>query len=232
MSGKIRAPRCSSGTRSAQRPRLPPASEGDAESRSPWRPSNGCGRKREVQSIRFLSDARHRAVVLGRGDDERVAREQAPLELLRARRNALRRLDVAVVGAARRSRASTRGRRSRRSLGDARRERGELAVERLGAERRREDEHLELWIRRRIGHACSICQSCEGWYRTKRRERPPPFRPQESPFWLGRFSHHWSIRTERLTKQGPMRSESTIAKAAADRAAIERWESEGGSPLD
>lgn len=40
--------------RSVHRPRLPPASDGDAESNSPCRPSNGRGRKREVQSIRFL----------------------------------------------------------------------------------------------------------------------------------------------------------------------------------
>jgi hypothetical protein len=55
MSGKMRAPRCSNGTRSAHSPRLPPTIDGDADSSSPWRPSNGCGRKREVQSMTFLS---------------------------------------------------------------------------------------------------------------------------------------------------------------------------------
>src|SRR5262249_5979308 len=35
MSGKMRAPRCSSGTRRDQRPRLPPASDGDADRRRP-----------------------------------------------------------------------------------------------------------------------------------------------------------------------------------------------------
>jgi len=36
---------------------LPPPIDGDAERRSAWwwRPSKVCGRKREVQSIRFLS---------------------------------------------------------------------------------------------------------------------------------------------------------------------------------
>src|ERR1043165_7216589 len=51
----MRAPRCSSGTRSAQRPRLPPAIDGDAERRKPCLPLNGWGRKRDVQSIVFFS---------------------------------------------------------------------------------------------------------------------------------------------------------------------------------
>jgi hypothetical protein len=33
---------------------LPPPSDGDADMRSPCFPSNGCGRKRDVQSIKFL----------------------------------------------------------------------------------------------------------------------------------------------------------------------------------
>src|SRR5215211_3192835 len=40
--------------RSDQRPRLSPAIDGEAESRSPCRPLNGCGRKRDAQSIAFL----------------------------------------------------------------------------------------------------------------------------------------------------------------------------------
>ena len=52
MSGYTRAARCSNGTRSADRPRLPPTIEGDADSSKPWR---GCGRKRDTQSIAFLS---------------------------------------------------------------------------------------------------------------------------------------------------------------------------------
>ena len=54
MSGYTRAPRCSSGTRRAQSPRLPPAMEGEADMRSPCRPLNGCGRIRLAQSMMFL----------------------------------------------------------------------------------------------------------------------------------------------------------------------------------
>src|SRR5207253_8505781 len=45
----------SSGTRSAHRPRLPPAMDGEADSRSACLPLNGCGRNRDTQSIRFFS---------------------------------------------------------------------------------------------------------------------------------------------------------------------------------
>ena len=41
--------------RSAHRPRLPPAIDGDADISSPWRSLNGCGWKRDTQSIAFLS---------------------------------------------------------------------------------------------------------------------------------------------------------------------------------
>src|SRR5687767_5303631 len=55
MSGYTRAPRCSSGMRSDQRPRLPPTIEGDADMSIPYRRVNGCGLKRDVQSMTFLS---------------------------------------------------------------------------------------------------------------------------------------------------------------------------------
>jgi hypothetical protein len=41
--------------RSDHRPRLPPAIDGDAESRKHCLPLNGCGRMRDAQSITFLS---------------------------------------------------------------------------------------------------------------------------------------------------------------------------------
>jgi long-chain acyl-CoA synthetase len=43
MSGYSRAPRCSNGTRSAHRPRLPPLIDGDADISNPCRSLNGCG---------------------------------------------------------------------------------------------------------------------------------------------------------------------------------------------
>src|SRR5436190_15270874 len=55
MSGYSRAPRCSSGTRTAHSPRLPPDIDGDADISSPARSLNGCGLRRETQSIAFLS---------------------------------------------------------------------------------------------------------------------------------------------------------------------------------
>src|SRR5579862_5991854 len=54
MSGYTRAPRCSSGTRNDQRPRLPPLIDGDADISRHCLPLNGCGRIRDVQSITFL----------------------------------------------------------------------------------------------------------------------------------------------------------------------------------
>ena len=54
MSGYTREPRCSSGTRSDQRPRLPPTIDGEADSKNACLPLNGCGRNRDTQSIRFF----------------------------------------------------------------------------------------------------------------------------------------------------------------------------------
>jgi hypothetical protein len=54
MSGYTRAPRCSSGTRRAQRPRLPPTIDGDAEISIPCFALNGCGLYRDTQSIAFF----------------------------------------------------------------------------------------------------------------------------------------------------------------------------------
>src|ERR1700681_1575768 len=50
----MRAPRCSKGIRSDQRPRLPPAMDGEAESSSPCLSLKGCGSIRETQSIAFF----------------------------------------------------------------------------------------------------------------------------------------------------------------------------------
>ncbi|MNY34395.1 hypothetical protein D3C86_1687320 [compost metagenome] len=47
--------RASSGIRSAQRPRLPPATDGEAESKKALLPSRGTGIDRETQSMAFLS---------------------------------------------------------------------------------------------------------------------------------------------------------------------------------
>src|SRR5687768_4511474 len=55
MSGYTRAPRCSRGMRSDQSPRLPPTIDGDADMSIPYRRVNGCGLKRDVQSMTFLS---------------------------------------------------------------------------------------------------------------------------------------------------------------------------------
>jgi len=64
------------------RPWLPPPSEGDADSSSPCRPSNGCGRRREVQSIKFLRVPAWSGCIR-RGDDERIARDEPSPELER-----------------------------------------------------------------------------------------------------------------------------------------------------
>jgi hypothetical protein len=54
MSGYMRAPRRSKGMRSAQRPRLLPAIDGEAESSRPWRSLKGWGRWRDTQSMLFF----------------------------------------------------------------------------------------------------------------------------------------------------------------------------------
>jgi hypothetical protein len=40
--------------RSDHSPRLPPTIDGDADISSAWRPLNGCGRKRDAQSMVFF----------------------------------------------------------------------------------------------------------------------------------------------------------------------------------
>ena len=74
--GNTRAPRCSSGMRSDQSPRLPPTIDGDAESRKRLLAVEGlrAGARRPVDQV--LEHARHRRVVLGRRDDERVGFQQ------------------------------------------------------------------------------------------------------------------------------------------------------------
>src|SRR6516165_3834245 len=54
MFGNTFAPKCSSGIRNCQRARLPPAIEGDADITKACLSLNGCGRKRETQSMEFL----------------------------------------------------------------------------------------------------------------------------------------------------------------------------------
>src|SRR5439155_17838472 len=51
----MRAPKCSKGTRSAHKPRLPPTIDGEADKRRPCFSLNGCGLKRDTQSIEFFS---------------------------------------------------------------------------------------------------------------------------------------------------------------------------------
>src|ERR1700737_614426 len=50
----MRAPRCSNGIRSDQRPRLPPAMDGEAESSKPCISLKGWGSIRETQSTAFF----------------------------------------------------------------------------------------------------------------------------------------------------------------------------------
>src|SRR5438552_4012908 len=51
----MRAPKCSKGTRSAHKPRLPPTIDGEADKRRPCFSLNGCGLKRDTQSIEFFN---------------------------------------------------------------------------------------------------------------------------------------------------------------------------------
>jgi hypothetical protein len=58
-SGYMRAPRCSSGIRRDQSPRLPPAIEGDAERSMPCRPLKGWGAHPGYPVYGVLQAARH-----------------------------------------------------------------------------------------------------------------------------------------------------------------------------
>lgn len=58
-------PKCSSGTRSAHRPRLPPIIEGEDETSSACLVLNGCGRTRETQSMAFFSNPGTEALYSG-----------------------------------------------------------------------------------------------------------------------------------------------------------------------
>jgi hypothetical protein len=80
MSGYSLAPRCSSGTRRAHSPRLPPDIDGDADISSPARSLNGCGLRRDTQSIEFLSTPGIEALYSG-------AATTNPLQASRQRRN-------------------------------------------------------------------------------------------------------------------------------------------------
>src|SRR6185503_3958247 len=66
MSGYTRTPRCSSGTRSAHNPRLPPTIDGDADRSSACLPLNGCGLNRDTQSITFFDAALQRLGTRGK----------------------------------------------------------------------------------------------------------------------------------------------------------------------
>ncbi len=131
-------------------PWLLPPSEGDADSSSPCRPSNGCGRRREVQIDQVLEDSGHGAVVFGRRDDERVARDEPSPGSRGLLAAPPRLLEIPVVErdvevGHRRSIDVGPG-----ALGDASRELGEPSVQRLTAQRRRENQYVEPGVR--VGH--------------------------------------------------------------------------------
>src|SRR5262249_49395297 len=108
-----------------------------------------------------LDHARHGGVVLGRGDDEGVALEEAAAQLVRAGWDAVGLLDVPVEERDIEVAHGGEVDGGAVGLGGARGEPDELTVERLGAERGGEGEDLELGLR--LGHSWSMPGSTTPW---------------------------------------------------------------------
>ena len=130
------------------------------------------GRRRKQESMpcveRLRSKARgpvdqaldrswHGAVVFGGRNDEGVACLQPPAKILRPFGNSIRHVDIAVVE--RHVEIAHRRHIDGRAVlfGGPSREGGELPVQRLGAERRREDEDVEFGASDGIRHEFPRC---------------------------------------------------------------------------